>query len=124
LLEIPDAKIYLTGGLIHRDFHDQIGEITIDSIRRFKPDCVIMGIDGISDRHGFTTTESAMAQIKRQMLSVCSKAMVVADSSKFDKVCLMRMAELDDVQYVVTDSNAPKKYVDLFRDLNVNLIQA
>ncbi len=124
LLEIPDAKIYLTGGLIHRDFQDQIGEITIDSIKRFKPDCVIMGIDGISDKHGFTTTEPAMAQIKRQMLSVCSKAMVVADSSKFDKVCLMRMSELEDVQYVVTDSNAPKKYVDLFRDLNVNLIQS
>jgi len=124
LLEISDAKIYLTGGLIHRDFEDLIGDISIDSIRRFKPDCAIMGIDGMSIKNGFTTTDLSMKQIKKQIKSVGGKTIVVADSTKIGKVCLHHVFDINDVYAVVTDTDAPQEFIQSFNGLNTKLILA
>jgi len=124
IMEIPDAKVYLTGGLVHRDFEDLIGDISTSSIQRFKPDYVIMGIDGASIRHGYTTTDPSMAQIKRQMLSVSSKSIMVLDSSKFGKVCLHHVREINEVDTVVTDENIPDDYKNFLQKANVNVVIA
>jgi DeoR/GlpR family transcriptional regulator of sugar metabolism len=123
LLDIPDAKIYLTGGLFYRDFEDLIGDITVDSLRRFKPDFCILGIDGISLKHGLTATTPALANIKKQMISVGKKSIVVSDSSKFGKVCLMHVANIDDVYAIVTDVNAPEEIVESLEHSTIKLIR-
>ncbi len=112
LLEIPDAKIYLTGGLIHRELEDMIGDISQDSIGRFTPDIGIMGIDGISITKGLTSTDPAIAPLKRKMISVSKKTIVVCDSTKFGKVCLLHVAALEDINAVVTDENADPETVE------------
>ena len=124
LLEISDAKIYLTGGLIHRDFEDLIGDISIDSIRRFKPDCVIIGIDGMSIKNGFTSTESSMKQIKKQMKSTGGKTIVVADSTKIGKVCPQHVSDINDVYAVITDTGASHEFIQSFNGFDTKLILA
>jgi len=124
LMEIPDAKIFLTGGLIHREFEDTIGEISINSILRFKPDWVIMSMDAVSMKHGFTTTDPSMAQIKKQMLSVSSRSIIALDSSKFGKVCLHHVEEITGVNVVVTDNKVSEEYVDFLINSPVTLISA
>ena len=124
LLDIPDAKIFLTGGLVHRDFEDLIGEISLESIGRFKPDHTFMGIDGISYEHGLTTTDTAMAPLKRQMVSVSKDLIVVADSSKFGKVCLLSVANFDDVGTIVTDNRLDPELVEKVKSLGPKLILA
>ena len=122
LQDIPDAKIYVAGGLYHKDFEDLVGEISVNTLQRFKPNYSIIGIDAISIKDGLTTTESSMAQIKRQMLAVASKTIVVADSSKFGKVCLFHVSDLEKIDYLVTDRNVPDNIVEYLKDTNVNLI--
>ena len=124
LLEISDAKIYLTGGLIHRDFKALIGDISIDSIQRFKPDCVIMGIDGMSIKNGLTSTEASMKQIKKQMKSVGEKTIVVADSTKIGKVCPQHVLDINDVYAVVTDTGASQEFIQSFSRFDTKLILA
>jgi len=124
LQEIPDAKIYLTGGLIHRDFEALIGDISLNAIKRFKPDCAIIGIDGMSVRQGLTSTESSMKRIKQHIRSVGNKTVVVADSSKIGKVCLNHVLDIKDVYAVVTDTAAPQDFVSAFNDLDTKLILA
>jgi len=124
LLEISDAKIYLTGGLIHRDFEDLIGDISNDSIRRFKPDNVIIGIDGMSIKSGFTSTESSIRQIKKQMKQVGGRTVVVADSTKIGKVCPRHVLDINDVYAVVTDTGASQKFIQSFSKLDTKLILA
>jgi len=112
LLDIPDAKIYLTGGLIHRELEDMIGDISQDSIGRFTPDIGIMGIDGISITKGLTSTDPAIAPLKRKMISVSKNTIVVCDSTKLGKVCLLHVASLEDIDAVVTDENADPETVE------------
>jgi DeoR/GlpR family transcriptional regulator of sugar metabolism len=114
LWEIPDAKIYLCGGLVHREFEDTYGDIAMESINKFKPDHTIIGMDGISCEHGLTTTEPIMAMLKRQMISVSKDLIVVSDSSKFGKVCVLAVADITAAKTIVTDN---KVSLDLVRKI-------
>jgi len=105
LAQINDANIFLTGGLFQREFEDLIGEISLEIIGRFSPDKTIMGTDGISLKQGLTSTEPSMAPLKRKMVSISKHLIVVADSTKIGKVCLVHVAGLNEVETIVTDSN-------------------
>jgi DeoR/GlpR family transcriptional regulator of sugar metabolism len=124
LLDIPDAKIYLTGGLIHREMEDLIGDISQDSIGRFTPDVAIMGIDGISITKGLTTTEPTIAPLKRKMIAVSERTIVVCDSTKFGKVCLLHIASLNEIDSIVTDDKVDFDYARQIRDLGTAVILA
>ncbi len=124
LLDIPDAKIYLTGGLIHREMEDLIGDISFDSIGRFAPDIAIMGIDGVSISKGFTTTEPTIAPLKRKMIAVSKKTVVVSDSTKFGKVCLLHIADINEVDAIVTDKNCSSEFVNEIEKTGTTVILA
>lgn len=122
LMENSETKIFMTGGMFHRDFQDMVGGISVDTLGRFTPSCAITGMDAFSIESGFTTTEPAMAQIKKKMLSVCRKSIVVVDSTKYDKSCLFHVANLKDVFALVTDKNVPEELAKHLEDSGVELI--
>jgi len=124
LWEIPDTTIYLTGGVVHRGFEDMYGEIAMESIRRFKPDHTIIGIDGISVEHGITATEPTMAMLKRSMVAVSKNLIVVSDSSKFGKVCLLSVSDIKNVNSFVTDTDLPDEEVAALSALGPKVIRA
>jgi DeoR family transcriptional regulator, fructose operon transcriptional repressor len=124
LWEIPDATIYLTGGVVHRGFEDTYGEIALESISKFKPDLTIIGIDGVSVEHGITATEPTVAMLKRSMIAVSKNLVVVADSSKFGKVCLLSIAGIKDVSTIVTDTDLSEEDAEAFSELGTAVIRA
>ena len=74
----------------------------------FKPQKLILGIDGISLNQGLTVADSlypSVASIKRKMIEACSQIIVVADHTKLGKVCVMPIAPLKQVNYLVTDAH-------------------
>lgn len=124
LSEIPDAVIYLTGGVLRREYQDTFGEIALDTIKRFQPEHTILGVDGVSRSSGFTTVDPGLAMIKRQMVAVSKNLIVAADSSKFGKVCLLTIADIQDTSIIVTDSNLPVAEAEAIRALGPDVILA
>jgi DeoR/GlpR family transcriptional regulator of sugar metabolism len=124
LAQIGDANVFLTGGLFEREFEDLIGEISLEIIGRFRPNKTVMGIDGVSIKQGLTCTEPSMALLKRKMISVSKHLIVVADSSKIGKVCLAHVANLNEIEAIVTDNKVSEKDVKAICDLGTKVIIA
>lgn len=124
LWEIPDAVIYLTGGVINREYEDTFGEIALETIKRFRPEYTILGVDGVSRTKGCTTVDPGIAMIKRQMVAVSKNLIVAADSSKFGKVCLLSIADLQHISVIVTDSNLSVEEAEDYRKLGPEIILA
>lgn len=124
LSEIPDATIYLTGGTLRREYQDTFGEIALDTIKRFQPEHTILGVDGVSRTSGFTTVDPGLAMIKRQMVAVTKDLIVAADSSKFGKVCLLSIADIQRTSVIVTDTGLPIEEADAIRQLGPEVIRA
>jgi DeoR/GlpR family transcriptional regulator of sugar metabolism len=124
LLSISDAEVYLTGGLLHREFETLLGETSVESLGRFRAMKAILGMDGVSLHSGFTATHASVAAAKRRMAAASETVMVVCDHTKFDQVCLMPIARFDEVDYLVTDSGTPSDMVEAIRQQGTTVIVA
>jgi DeoR/GlpR family transcriptional regulator of sugar metabolism len=124
LSAISDAEIYLTGGLLHREFETLLGEASIEALGRFRAMKAILGMDGVSLHCGFTATHASVAAAKRKMAAASEMVMVVCDHTKFDQVCLMPIARFDEVDYLVTDSGVSPDMVESIRQQGTKVIVA
>jgi DeoR family fructose operon transcriptional repressor len=112
----PNIKVILTGGMFHPEYMDLYGDICMETIRRFQPDHTIIGIDGISLPSGLTSTEPAIASLKREMISRSRNLIVAADSSKFGKVCLTHVADICQEMTIVTDNKLPEGIKEAYEE--------
>ena len=124
LLAISDAEVHLTGGLLNREFETLLGEVCVETLRHFRATKAVLGIDGVSLQSGFTATHASVAAAKRKMAAASETVIVVCDHTKFEQVCLMPIASIEDVDYLVTDSGAPPEMVEAIRARGTEVIVA
>lgn len=127
LLTIEDADVYLIGGLIYRDNVVLVGDIANTSIEQFNTMKAILGIDGISLEAGLTVANpnaSIIASTKRKMISSSKQLIIVADYTKFGNDCLVPVAPLETMDYLVTDSIAPRDVIEAIRSCGPEVIVA
>jgi DeoR/GlpR family transcriptional regulator of sugar metabolism len=115
LMGIPDAQVYVTGGLLSRGFVTLLGEIALDTIGRFRTVKAILGMDGISTDHGLSVTDPAVAATKRKMIAASSRLIVVSDHTKLNRVSLYALAPLEAMDILVTDNGAASEVVEGIR---------
>jgi DeoR/GlpR family transcriptional regulator of sugar metabolism len=115
LMAIPDAQVYVTGGLLDRGFVTLFGEMALDTIGRFRTAKAILGMDGISADVGLTVTDPAVAATKRKMMEAGGQLIVVCDHTKLNRVSLYALAPLAAMHTLVTDAGAQPDDVDAIR---------
>lgn len=115
LMAIPEGRIYVAGGLLDPRFETLVGDITLDSLDRFRTAKAILGIDGISVDAGLSVTDPAVATSKQKMMRLSDRVIIVSDHTKLDQVCLIPIAPLEKIDYLVTDSGASAEIVDAIR---------
>jgi DeoR/GlpR family transcriptional regulator of sugar metabolism len=106
-------KIILTGGIPREGFYECAGSIAERVIRQFNIDKFFMGVNGISPEGVFSFFDLEEAEISRTFLSQSKKSYVLADSSKFDSVKQIKVADFTEVDGVVSDYIS-KRYIELF----------
>jgi DeoR/GlpR family transcriptional regulator of sugar metabolism len=115
LMAIPDAQVYVTGGLLDRGLVTLLGEIALDTICRFRAVKAILGMDGISADTGLTVIDPAVAATKRKMMAASRQLIVVSDHTKLDRVSLYTLAPLAAMHTLVTDAGAALETVEAIR---------
>lgn len=80
-----------------------VGPLATAALRTLHVDLCFLGVHGISERHGLTTPNMMEAEINRLFLERCNRSVVLADSTKWDLAGLYRIADLDEIDTVVTD---------------------
>jgi DeoR/GlpR family transcriptional regulator of sugar metabolism len=124
LMAIPDAQTYVTGGTLDRRFATLLGEITLDTIGRFRTARAILGMDGISVDGGLSVTDPAVAATKRKMMAASEQLIVVADHTKLDQMSLYTIAPLETMDILVTDDGAGSDIVEAIRACGPQVIVA
>ncbi|MEV6338874.1 DeoR/GlpR family DNA-binding transcription regulator [Nocardia vinacea] len=97
-------RLLVAGGEVLGSVYTLIGDRTVDFLRDFAADWAILGADAVDARAGITNTNTLEIPVKRAMVAAARSTIVVADSSKFGRRALARVAGLDEVQSLVTDA--------------------
>jgi DeoR family transcriptional regulator of aga operon len=98
----PGVRLLVTGGELLRSTYTLVGDRVVAFIRELSVDWAFLGADAI-DAGGITNTNTIEISIKRAMLAVARTTAVVADSSKFGRRALVRVAAIGEVDRVITD---------------------
>jgi DeoR/GlpR family transcriptional regulator of sugar metabolism len=100
--------VILLGGLYQRESESLIGSLTklcIDTINLKK---VFIGVDGFTIDTGFTSKDMMRAEIAAYMAKKSDEVFILTDSSKFGKIELTKLFDVDAIRCVITDDSIPK----------------
>lgn len=112
----PRITVVVTGGTLRPLQHslvDPLGGLVLDSINA---GLVFLGCNGVDPEAGITNVNLPEAEVKRRMLRAAQRRVVVADGSKVGEVALVHLADLDDVDLLLTSASADPQLVEALRE--------
>jgi DeoR family transcriptional regulator of aga operon len=119
-----NIKVVMSGGDLRHSSLSFIGPIAVNSIKNLYCDKVFLGVNGIDSKYGISTTNSEDAYLNNLMMDISKEVIVVTDSSKFLKRSFSKIAPINKIDIVVTDSNVPEEEVRNLQNSGVRVIIA
>jgi DeoR/GlpR family transcriptional regulator of sugar metabolism len=95
--------VVLTGG-VRTPSDALVGPVALTAIRALHLDLLFMGVHGVTENAGLTTPNLLEAEVDRALVAASEQLVVVADHTKWGVRGLSRIAGLDEVDVLVTDS--------------------
>ena len=104
----PAIGLHLLPGRVRPTTQAAVGEDTVVALSRLRTDMAFVGTNGISVGHGLSTPDHSEAAVKRAIVAGARRVVLLADSSKLGAEQLVRFADLEEVDILVTDSRASR----------------
>lgn len=102
----PNFNVVLLGGAINSTYQFIYGDDANAQIEKYHADKLILSVDGITPDDGLTTYYDREAELDRLMLARCATKIIVADSTKIGRTAFARIAEVNQVDYLITNKDA------------------
>lgn len=100
----PGFHYFLIGGEFQPRSNSLAGGFAIDNLNQVYANKAILGVDGISLKHGCTVPSSAEAEVVRRMIErTQGQVIVVADHSKWGVVSNFQIASIHEIDKLVVD---------------------
>ncbi len=124
LSAVPGVALHVLGGRVRCVTQTAVGESTVRALEHLRLDVAFLGANGITARHGFSTPDETEAATKQAMARAAQRVVVLGDSSKLGREHLVRFAAVDDVDVLVTDSDADPDAVATLQSAGMEVVVA
>jgi DeoR/GlpR family transcriptional regulator of sugar metabolism len=122
LADKKEIRLILTGGIVRPGELSMVGEIARRTVESFYVDKLFLGIGAIDADAGLTEYNLDDAVIKQSLIKNAKEVIVVADSSKFDKIAFSFVAGFDSVKYLISDKSPSGKLLDTLNKFNIKIL--
>lgn len=124
LTNSPGINLIGVGGSVYGGAWSFVGPLAEAAIRRFHSDVAFLGISSLSLERGLTEANYFEADIKSLIIQQSQRVVLLADSSKFEKVSPISVAPLSAINTIITDKDLPLDCIDSYRAAGVEIILA
>lgn len=119
----PNIRTVILGGEVHGRH-----SVGFEAHRDYLDSChtrhkLLLSVDGVDLVNGLTLSESRFLAMMRKMIGVSTEIILVADSSKIDKVCFNHLADLSVVTRFVTDSGSGEDFCAQVRSRGIDVVR-
>jgi DeoR/GlpR family transcriptional regulator of sugar metabolism len=112
-------KVIILGGMIDADEFAVRGTLSRLLLSELQVDKVILGTKAISPQRGLSAESAEEAELFRGCIQAGHYIILVTDSSKFNQSALVRIAAVDILDALVTDSNIDAATVEALQERGV-----
>ena len=110
LEEKEDFEIHLLGGKIRNSFHYCYGHQSIEELKKYNFEKMFLATAAISTTHGLTVSNDELAQVKTAMIKSSKNIILLADSSKINRIDFQTFADIGEVDVLIMDSGITPSY--------------
>jgi len=121
LSDKPDFTIIATGGFLMGDYLALAGQRAISEILSFHVDKLIFSCKGIC-KDGIFESYDDFSQVKQAMIKAARTKILVVDSSKFDRMAFSKVADVSEIDMVVTDKRPGIEWMELLNRSEIDVI--
>ncbi|MTD16213.1 DeoR family transcriptional regulator [Nakamurella sp. YIM 132087] len=120
----PQVSVILLGGQVRPLSLASAGTWPTRMLAEMVVDVAFLGANGITQEHGLTCPDIAVAAVKRAAVAASRRRVVLADGSKFGTDAFASFARLQEIDLIITGASAPRSALDALRGSKVQVVRA
>ncbi|NLN70578.1 MAG: DeoR/GlpR transcriptional regulator [Chloroflexi bacterium] len=113
--ERTDMRLILPGGIVRPGESSLVGEMTRRNIEQIFVDRLFIAAGGVDIQAGVTEFNMDDALIKQALIKNAKEVILAVDASKFDKISFTHVADLNQIDQVITDAPPPEELRQFFK---------
>ena len=122
MMESRCRELVLVGGTIRPDDGAIVGDEAVAFLSRYKVDFAIIGASSLDPDGAVLDFDPREVAVARALLKNARHKILVCDHSKFETSAPIRICDVADLDYVITDRDPPGSFRDRARSGNTDII--
>lgn len=113
--ELMDSKakeLVMIGGVVRQSDGAVVGEDAVEFISRYKVDFAVIGASALDEDGAVLDFDTREVSVARAILRNSRTRILVCDASKFEIRAPIRICDIADIDYVITDQPPPASFVE------------
>ena len=123
LSHMNNYTIILAGGVFKNNEYSLFGDMTEENLGKFRADSAFISASGISLEEGITDLRIDELQTQKKMLEISKNKIILATSCNFDRVCLLKMKPIEEIDRIITDSNLSDNVLKKYSSQMIEIIR-
>lgn len=100
-------NLVMLGGQFRHGMMSFVGPYANKMLQELHADQSFIGINGYTMEEGLTTPNPYEAEVKRNILLRSRECILLADSQKYGKICMAKVADVAEIDALVSDGDLP-----------------
>lgn len=121
LLDKPNIRTIMLGGQISTYSQMSFSGDVFNQLAHLKTDLCILGTNALDIEGGFSDSDWDTVQVKKAMLASSEKVAIVSISEKLNSTMKIKIANLSEVDYIVTELPPDAAVLGPYKAANPNL---
>lgn len=122
LLDKPMIKTIVIGGQISTYSQMTVSGEVFTYLANIKADLCIMGTNAIDPVNGLTDSDWETIQVKKTMIKAADKIAILAISEKLNSSMKMKIADLQEIDYLITELPPDSKELQPYQGQNMTIL--
>ncbi len=119
-----ENRVFVLGGEVVGGEGAMVGRDTTAMLENYYADFAFIGASALSPSHGLTDYTREAAELRKLMLANARTTVLLADHGKFKRIAPVRVAALDELDHLITDSPLKGDVAAYFKKLKCEVLVA
>ena len=121
LMNYKRFDVVFLGGNVRQNSLSTVGPLALSVLRNFSRYKLFLGVDSFSIENGISTPSLEEALLNQIMVQQADKVIAVFDSSKFNKRSYVHVADVNELDCIITDRAIPVGMTAKLKSLGVEV---
>ena len=117
------VELVLSGGVIYPRLGVLVGPLAVEAFSKIHADVAVMSAGGIT-MEGLTNSHGLLIDIQLAMIRAAHKVIFCLDHTKFGRRSVTPLCDLEPIDVIVTDSDAPAELIEQLRAKGIEVVVA